>query len=54
MSHWFLVLSIFAKNGCMELGISMFGDIHVNKNGVQEPTGDRLKQMIEEIKLMDE
>lgn len=38
----------------MELGISMFGDIHVNKNGVQEPTGDRLKQMIEEIKLMDE
>lgn len=38
----------------MELGISMFGDIHVNKNGVQEPTADRLKQMIEEIKLMDE
>ena len=38
----------------MELGISMFGDIHVNEQGVQEPTGDRLKQMIEEIKLMDE
>ena len=38
----------------MELGISMFGDIHVNKDGVQEPTGNRLKQMIEEIKLMDE
>lgn len=37
----------------MELGISMFGDIHVNKDGVQEPTGNRLKQMIEEIKLMD-
>lgn len=38
----------------MELGISMFGDIHVNEKGMQEPTGDRLKQMIEEIKLMDE
>lgn len=38
----------------MELGISMFGDIHVNEDGIRESTGDRLKQMIEEIKLMDE
>lgn len=38
----------------MELGVSMFGDIHVNEKGIQEPTGDRLKQMIEEIRLMDE
>jgi len=38
----------------MELGISMFGDIHVDEKGIPEPTGARLKQMLEEIKLMDE
>lgn len=38
----------------MELGISMFGDIHVNEKGMPEPTGLRLQQMIEEIRLMDE
>lgn len=38
----------------MELGIGMFGDLHVNKNGDIQPTGERLHELIEEIKLMDE
>jgi len=38
----------------MELGIGMFGDLHINKNGEIQPTGQRLKELIEEIKLMDE
>lgn len=38
----------------MELGISMFGDNHYDKDGKPEPTGQRLQELIEEIKLMDE
>lgn len=38
----------------MELGIGMFGDIHAGENGKTESAGNRLRQMIEEIKLMDE
>lgn len=38
----------------MELGISMFGDIHVTANGAAVPAGNRLREMIEEIRLMDE
>ena len=38
----------------MELGISMFGDNHYDKNGKPESPGKRLKELIEEIKLMDE
>lgn len=38
----------------MELGISMFGDVHVTEQGITVPAGQRLKEMIEEIKLMDE
>jgi len=38
----------------MELGIGMFGDLHINKNGKIQPAGQRLKELIEEIKLMDE
>jgi probable LLM family oxidoreductase len=38
----------------MELGISMFGDNHFDKNGNPLPPGPRLKELIEEIKLMDE
>src|SRR6187401_1372768 len=38
----------------MELGIGMFGDLHINKNGETQPVGQRLKELIEEIKLMDE
>src|SRR6187431_2739656 len=38
----------------MELGIGMFGDLHIYKNGNIQPAGQRLKELIEEIKLMDE
>ena len=38
----------------MELGIGMFGDLHIDKNGTIQPAGQRLKELIEEIKLMDE
>jgi probable LLM family oxidoreductase len=38
----------------MELGIGMFGDLHVNKLGEAQPAKERLKDLIEEIKLMDE
>jgi probable LLM family oxidoreductase len=38
----------------MELGIGMFGDLRVSKEGVIQPTGQRLQELIEEIKLMDE
>lgn len=38
----------------MELGIGMFGDLHIDKSGAIQPAGQRLKELIEEIKLMDE
>ena len=38
----------------MELGIGMFGDLNVKSNGEIQPTGERLQELIEEIKLMDE
>jgi alkanesulfonate monooxygenase SsuD/methylene tetrahydromethanopterin reductase-like flavin-dependent oxidoreductase (luciferase family) len=38
----------------MEFGIGMFGDLHINKNGDIQPAGQPLKELIEEIKLMDE
>lgn len=38
----------------MELGISMFGDVHIGTNGEAQPAQLRLKELIEEIKLMDE
>lgn len=37
----------------MELGVGMFGDLHVSKNGAIQPAGQRLQEIIEEIKLMD-
>lgn len=37
----------------MELGIGMFGDLNIS-NGITQPVGERLKELIEEIKLMDE
>ena len=37
----------------MELGIGMFGDNHYDKNGKPLPAEGRLKELIEEIKLMD-
>jgi probable LLM family oxidoreductase len=38
----------------MELGIGMFGDLHINSKGEIQPAGQRLKEIIEEVKLMDE
>jgi probable LLM family oxidoreductase len=38
----------------MELGIGMFGDNHYDSNGKPLAAGDRLRELIEEIKLMDE
>ncbi|MBK5270466.1 MAG: LLM class flavin-dependent oxidoreductase [Bacteroidia bacterium] len=38
----------------MELGIDMFGDLQIDKKGEIQPAGERLQELIEEIKLMDE
>lgn len=38
----------------MELGIGMFGDLHVGKDGNIQPAQERLHELLEEIKLMDE
>lgn len=39
----------------MEFGISMFGDLHIDpKSGKIQTTQERLQEMLEEIKLMDE
>jgi probable LLM family oxidoreductase len=38
----------------MELGVGMFGDVHMDKNGKVQPAAQRLQEIIEEIKLMDE
>ena len=38
----------------MELGISMFGDNHYDDKGNPMSTGLRLRELMEEIKLMDE
>jgi probable LLM family oxidoreductase len=38
----------------MELGIGMFGDNHYDTNGKPLSSGERLRELIEEIKLMDE
>ncbi|MGN6616804.1 MAG: LLM class flavin-dependent oxidoreductase [Ilyomonas sp.] len=38
----------------MELGIGMFGDLRINNNGEVQPAQQRLREIIEEIKLMDE
>ena len=38
----------------MELGIGMFGDNHYDEHGKPMAAGDRLRELIEEIKLMDD
>lgn len=38
----------------MVLGISMFGDNHYDADGKPRPAGERLRELIEEVKLMDE
>jgi probable LLM family oxidoreductase len=38
----------------MELGVSMFGDIRIDSNGKAQSAQQRLQELIEEVKLMDE
>ncbi|HYG38645.1 MAG TPA: LLM class flavin-dependent oxidoreductase [Cytophagales bacterium] len=38
----------------MELGVGMFGDLHTNSKGEAQPAQQRLQEIIEEIRLMDE
>ncbi|WP_346237283.1 LLM class flavin-dependent oxidoreductase [Niabella insulamsoli] len=38
----------------MELGIGMFGDLQIDANGKPQPAQQRLNEIIEEVKLMDE
>jgi probable LLM family oxidoreductase len=38
----------------MELGVGMFGDVHINSKGEHQPAAERLQELVEEIKLMDE
>lgn len=38
----------------MELGVGMFGDLQINSKGEVQPAQQRLQEIIEEIKLMDE
>src|ERR1044071_6547821 len=38
----------------MQLGIGMFGDLHISKTGEIQPTHQRLQEIIEEITLMDQ
>src|SRR6187431_507944 len=38
----------------MELGIGMFGDNHYDEQGKPMDSGARLRELIEEVKLMDE
>jgi len=38
----------------MEIGIGMFGDLHINNKGEIQSVQQRLQELIEEIKLMDE
>lgn len=38
----------------MELGVSMFGDLRMNSDGKAQPAQQRLQELMEEIKLIDE
>jgi probable LLM family oxidoreductase len=38
----------------MELGVGMFGDNHYDNDGKPQDAGQRIRELIEEIKLMDE
>ncbi|MCH5685861.1 LLM class flavin-dependent oxidoreductase [Niabella sp. W65] len=38
----------------MELGIGMFGDLHIDASGKPQPAQQRLQEIIEEVKLMDQ
>ncbi len=38
----------------MEFGIDMFGDLSIDEKGIIQPAAQRLQELMEEIKLMDE
>lgn len=38
----------------MEFGVGMFGDLHINSKGEVQSAQQRLQELLEEIKLMDE
>ena len=38
----------------MELGIGMFGDLHINSKGEVQSAQQRLKELIEEIQRLQE
>ena len=38
----------------MEMGVGMFGDLHINSKGDVQPVQQRLQDLMEEIRLMDE
>jgi alkanesulfonate monooxygenase SsuD/methylene tetrahydromethanopterin reductase-like flavin-dependent oxidoreductase (luciferase family) len=38
----------------MELGIGMFGDLRLSSDGNIQPAQQRMQELIEEIRLMDE
>ena len=38
----------------MELGVGMFGDLHINSKGETQPVEQRLQEIIEEVRLMDQ
>src|SRR5580765_2179929 len=38
----------------MEIGIGMFGDLYINSKGEVQPAQQKMQELIEEIKLMDE
>src|SRR5580765_859357 len=42
------------KANKMELGVSMFGDNHYDANGKPMAAGERLRELMDEINLMDE
>jgi probable LLM family oxidoreductase len=38
----------------MELGVGMFGDVNIDQHGKIQDAGTRLRELVEEIRLMDE
>jgi probable LLM family oxidoreductase len=48
------IRSFVSNSDNMELGVGMFGDNHYDKDGKPQSPGERLKELVEEIKLMDE
>ena len=54
MLMWLIIFTFADKIISMELGIGMFGDLHINNKGEVQSAQQRLQELIEEIKLMDE